>query len=975
MKTTLQCLLFTLLFAPISIVAQNTVTGTVTEQATSLPIPSANVVIKNTTNGTATDFDGNYTIQANTGDVLVFSFVGYATKEIAYNGESTLNVQLIEDSAQLDEVVLIGYGGVKKEDLTGAVDLVTDKDFNKGPILNATQLITGKVAGVSVTSSGAPGDGQGIRIRGNSSLSLTNSPLIIIDGVPLGDSVGGSRTNLNIVNPNDIESFSVLKDASATAIYGSRAANGVIIITTKKGKNREFQFNANTNTTVHSSVDRVDVLTAKEFRSIVPDAIINQGADEATILGLLGNANTNWQDQIYQTGFGNDTNFSALGSLFDVLPMRASIGYTGHSGNLKHDEFKRGTLSLNLSPNLLDGKLKFDINAKGNYIENTFGNRGAIGSALAFDPTQPVYDANSPFGGYFSFLDAGGLQPNLAPTNPVALLDLIDDTAEVRRFLGNIKTDYEFVQNLTATLNLGIDTSNSHGRNITSELIPTSDATWNGSKFSYKENITSKLLDFYLTYANTFSEKHNLNVVGGYSYQSFDTDKENFNSENEEDGLNPLSYDSWGSAILSYFGRLNYDYDNRYLLTSSFRADASSKLNPDDRWGFFPSVAFAWNMHNEDFLKESSVVNQLKFRIGYGKIANSNGLDDYLFLTRYTGSNDTAQYQLGGTFYNTYRPDPFNRNIRWEVGQTFNIGFDYAFFNSRLNGSINYYNKKTKDLITVVPVDPFTNFGNQIDDNLGDMVNTGFEFAVNVIPIKNDRLQWDINFNIAFNDNEVVDIPDPLPTGGISGGVGTNIQLHQEGEAPYSFYVYQQVYDTEGNPIEGAFVDRNGDNIINDLDKYIYKDPYADVVLGFNTSLSYKKWDFSLQSRANIGNYAYNNVASNNSYLSSIISSDNNFLTNIHSEYLNSGFHNNSLEQLQSSYFIQNASFFKIDNISIGYRFDKAFKNTNLRIFGSLQNVATFTKYKGLDPEILGGIDNNFYPRPQSLSFGVNVDF
>ena len=986
MKTFLNSLMLLVFLVPSVLLSQNTVTGTVTDLANAMPVPGVNIIIKGTSTGSTTDFDGKYTINAKTGDVLVFSYVGYKTTEVTYNGQSPLNVTLAEDAAQLDEVVLIGYGSVRKEDMTGTADLVTSEDFNKGPIVSAQQLITGKVAGVSVTSgSGAPGDGQEIRIRGNGSLSLNSNPLIVIDNVPLSnDNVGGSRNPLNLVNPNDIESMVVLKDASATAIYGARGGNGVILITTKKGKSKEFRFNVSSSTTIQTARDRVDVLTADEFRSVVP----NHPQANANTLALLGNANTNWQDEIYRDAYGQDHNISALGSAWGV-PMRISVGHTDFDGILKRDNFQRTTASLSLTPSLLDDHIKIELNAKGNYTENFFGNRGAIGSANTYDPTQSVFDPNSQYGGYFDWTDINGTHISLSPINPVALLNLVDDTSEVRRFVGNAKVDYKlhFFPDLTATINLGIDKSNSSGRTVTSILFPTTDTDWNGSRNEYSQERTDQLLDAYLTYKKTFNEKHNLTVVGGYSFQSFEFEGYNYNSLSEEDAIaNPDAdidfefIDKSKSVLLSYFGRLNYDYDGKYLLTATLRADASSKLPPSDRWDYFPSAALAWNIHNEDFMKDS-FFDQLKLRIGYGTVGNVNGLGDYLFLTRYTGSNSGGGYQFGynsngiQNYVQTYRPDGINKNLRWEISKTSNVGLDYAFFNNRISGSLNAYIRETQDLIASATVDPFTNFTNRIDANIGDMENRGIEVDITVIPVKTDNFEWSINYNASFNDNKVTRLPDQQFVGGISGGVGNNIQTHVEGEAPYSFLVYQQVYDTDGNPIEGAFVDRNGDNLINDQDKFIYKDPYADVLMGLNTNLNYKNWDLAVVTRASIGNYAYNNVASSNGYLNNIVPSSNNYLFNIHSSYLDTGFQQFRDDTLLSNYFIQDASFFRIDNITLGYTLDNAIKDATLRLYGSVQNVATITDYDGLDPEINGGIDNNFYPRPRTFVFGVNIDF
>lgn len=971
MKTTIKSLLLLMLLVPSLALAQSTISGTVSESENGFPLPGVNVIISGSSSGTTTDFYGKYQLTANNGDVLVFSYVGYTSQEVIFAGQAVLDVQLSEDASALDEIVLIGYGGVKKEDLTGAVDLITAKDFNQGPIVSAQQLISGKIAGVSVTSgSGAPGDGQTIRIRGNGSLGLSSNPLIVLDGIPLNDGgVGGSRNPLNLINPNDIESMVVLKDASATAIYGSRGANGVIIITSKKGKEGGFKFNINASTTIHTAIDQVDVLSTEEFVGV-----INSTGDTA-YTDLLGASDTNWQDEIYKDAIGKDFSFSALGSAFGV-PMRASLGYTDHDGILRTDNFQRTTGSLNFSPSFLKEQLKVEVNLRGSVAKNTFADRGAIGSAVSFDPTQSPYDAGSQYGGYFAWIDAGtGNQSNLAQTNPLALLNLRDDTSQVDRFIANIKVDYTlpFVEGLKATFNLGHDSSMSDGVTLVSDLIPTSDSTFNGSKNTYNQEATNQLLDVYLTYITSFNDAHNLTAVAGHSYQAFEFDNTSYDSEAEEDGNDFEFIDRSKNVLLSYFTRLNYDYQGKYLLTATLRADASSKLNPDDRWGYFPSLAAAWNLHKEGFMSDS-FFDELKLRAGYGEVGNVNGLGDYRFLTQYVGSQSTANYQFGSSFYQTYRPEPINTELRWEIGRTTNIGLDYAILDGKLSGSVNAYMKETKNLIASSSVDPFTNFGNRIDANIGDMENKGIELSFDYTPIQNENFEWSINYNISFNDNKVTRLPFDQAVGGISGGVGNNIQTHTEGQTPYSFLVYQQVYDASGAAIEGVYVDRNGDDIINDDDRYIKESPFADVIMGFNTNLKYKNWDLSVISRANFGNYAYNNVASN-AVFSQAIGNSGGFLRNIHSDYLYTGFMDYTETSLLSDHYVKEASFFKIDNITLGYTLKDAYKDTDIRFYGSAQNVLTVTNYEGLDPEIYGGIDNNFYPRPRSFVFGVNIDF
>ncbi|MCH3881995.1 MULTISPECIES: SusC/RagA family TonB-linked outer membrane protein [Tenacibaculum] len=959
-----------LLTTSFNMFAQETVRGVVKEKTSGDPLPGVNVIVKGTIKGTETDFDGNFSISnVNTGNVLVFKSLGYADKEVTIGTNFNLSVTLDETAETLDEIVVIGYGSVKKEDLTGTTDLLISKDFNKGPIVSAQSLISGKVAGVNVIAgSGAPGDGQTINIRGTGSLSLTSQPLYVIDGIPLDNGgVGGTRNPLNFINPSDIETFVVLKDASSTAIYGSRAANGVILITTKKGKDNEFKYNISSQTTVYTLRDKVDVLSSDQFRNLI------NTIGSPTQTALLGNANTDWQDEIYAPAFGQDHTFSALGSLYGV-PMRASLGYSEHEGILKGDNLQRTTGSINLSPSFLDKHLKIDLNVKGMYTENTFADRGAIGNAVSFDPTQSVYDTNSQYGGYFAWLDAGtGNQNNLAPTNPLALLNLIDDTAEVRRLVTNAKIDYKIhgLEDLTATVNLGYDTSNSHGRKVTSEFIPTSDATFNGSNTRFTQESFNKVFDAYLTYNKTFNDAHNLTIAAGHSYQSFEYDNYNFDSEAQEDGNTFEFVDKSKNVLLSYFGRANYDYKGKYYLTATVRADASSKLNPNDRWGIFPSFAAAWSIHKEDFM-EDAFFNELKLRVGYGEVGNINGLGDYQFLTRYNGSTDTANYQFGSAFYQTYRPEPINKDLRWEVGRTFNVGLDFAFLDRRITGSVNAYLKETNDLIASSLVDPFTNFGNRINANIGNMENRGLEFNLNTTPIKTEDLEWSVDYNISFNDNKITKLSVDQPQGGISTGVGNNVQVHREGETANSFYVFQQVYDATGKPIEGVFVDRNNDSIINDDDKYINEDPFADILMGLNSSVSYKDWDLSIQTRASFGNYMYNDVAANKGI--EVNATNNNILSNLHSDYYDSGFKIISDKTALSDHFVQDASFFKIDNITLGYTLDKM-ENTTFRFYGSLQNVLIITDYDGLDPEINLGIDNNFYPRPRSFVLGVNVNF
>ena len=951
---------------------QITVKGTV-KDGSGQPLMGASVLVKGTSHGTAADFDGNFELKVDKGVTLVVSSVGYKSREVAAKA-GTMNIVLQEDTQQLEDVVVIGYGAIKKKDLTGSVNLVTDKDFNKAPSVNADQLIQGKIAGVQMASTGgAPGEGQVIRIRGNGSLSLTSNPLIVIDGVPMNDGgVGGSRSIFNSINPEDIESMTVLKDASSTAIFGSRAANGVIMITTKKGKaNQDLKISFNTSIALQDVNDYVDVMNANQFRQTVKG--LNNPAAEA----LLGNADTNWQKEIYQTApMSNST--LVLSGAYKTLPYRVSVGHSYADGILRTDNFKRTNAKISLNPTFFDKSLKLELNANGTYMQNRFANKDAIGAAVEYDPTQSVFGGLAKYGGYHAWVNPNnGSRYDLAPNNPMAMLKFLDDSSKVYRFIGNAKVDYTFpfFKDITASVNVGIDYSKGEGDKITDRRMPTSTPDFDGAKTTYTNKATNKLFDAYINYMKDIKETHNIGLMIGHSYQSFEFDDNSTDYSyftNPGDNKEVPNINKSRNVLMSFFGRANYSYKNRYLLTATLRADASSKLNPDDRWGYFPSVALAWNVSNENFLKDNKTLNELKLRFGYGEVGNVNGLGDYLFLTNYTRSQDGASYQLGDSFYQTYRPGVTNKNLRWEVGNTLNAGIDFGFLDNLITGTLDVYRKQTKDLIAETTIDPFTNFKNRVNANVGDMENKGIELGLTVTPIRNieKNIRWSFNYNIAYNENKITRMPDDQPTGGISGGTGNRVQLHREGETPYSFFVYQQVYDAQGNPVENAFVDRNGNGKIDEGDRYLYKSPFAPVTMGFGTDLNYKNWDLNITTRANIGNYVYNNTQSRLDQFGEI-TANSGFLRNIKA---NSNFQRHNDQSWLSDYYLENASFFKLDNITLGYTFPHTDK-MYIRLYGTVQNVLTITKYSGLDPEVYGGIDNNFYPRPQTYLLGLNVNF
>jgi len=975
MKVKMNKLLCTVMFflcVAFGYAQQITVKGTV-KDGSGQPLMGASVLVKGTSHGTAADFDGNFELKVDKGVTLVVSSVGYKSREVAAKA-GTMNIVLQEDTQQLEDVVVIGYGAIKKKDLTGSVNLVTDKDFNKAPAVNADQLIQGKIAGVQMTSaSGAPGEGQTIRIRGNGSLSLTSNPLIVIDGVPMNDGgVGGSRSIFNSINPEDIESMTVLKDASSTAIFGSRAANGVIMITTKKGKaNQDLKISFNTSIALQDVNDYVDVMNANQFRQTVKG--LNNPAAEA----LLGNADTNWQKEIYQTApMSNST--LVLSGAYKTLPYRVSVGHSYADGILRTDNFKRTNAKISLNPTFFDKSLKLELNANGTYMQNRFANKDAIGAAVEYDPTQSVFGGLAKYGGYHAWVNPNnGSRYDLAPNNPMAMLKFLDDSSKVYRFIGNAKVDYTFpfFKDITASVNVGIDYSKGEGDKITDRRMPTSTPDFDGAKTTYTNKATNKLFDAYINYMKDIKETHNIGLMVGHSYQSFEFDDNSTDYSyftNPGDNKEVPNINKSRNVLMSFFGRANYSYKNRYLLTATLRADASSKLNPDDRWGYFPSVALAWNVSNENFLKDNKTLNELKLRFGYGEVGNVNGLGDYLFLTNYTRSQDGASYQLGDSFYQTYRPGVTNKNLRWEVGNTLNAGIDFGLLDNLITGTLDVYRKQTKDLIAETTIDPFTNFKNRVNANVGDMENKGIELGLTVTPIRNieKNIRWSFNYNIAYNENKITRMPDDQPTGGISGGTGNRVQLHREGETPYSFFVYQQVYDAQGNPVENAFVDRNGNGKIDEGDRYLYKSPFAPVTMGFGTDLNYKNWDLNITTRANIGNYVYNNTQSRLDQFGEI-TANSGFLRNIKA---NSNFQRHNDQSWLSDYYLENASFFKLDNITLGYTFPHTDK-MYIRLYGTVQNVLTITKYSGLDPEVYGGIDNNFYPRPQTYLLGLNVNF
>lgn len=960
---------------PMLLFAQRTVKGTVTEQTSGETLPGVNIKIQGTNQGTTTDFDGNYVLEnVNNGSMLEFSYLGFTTQTIAVTS-GTLNVSLAESAESLDEVVVIGYGTTTIKDATGSVAAITSKDFNEGNIVTPASLITGRVAGVNVTTDGSPGGGSAIRIRGGSSLGASNDPLIVIDGMPISNSnVGGSRSILSSINPNDIDSFSILKDASATAIYGSRASNGVIIITTKKGKSA-FQATLDFQVGYQTLAEKIEVFSADEFRNLISDRV--DSGQSGISVDQLGDANTDWQDEIYQEEMNQDLAFSMSGSLYDVLPTRFSMGFSNQPGLRKTSLFQRGTTSLSLNPTLFDNHLKLNLNSNLSLENNRFA-EGVEGAALQMDPTQPVYDSTSPFGGFFEY-HIDGEEEN-APRNPLASLLQYRDYSNVNRFYGNFEVDYKlhFLPDLRAVVNMGYDKSSGKGTKIRNTNSIRGFRTGNntpylGSESTYTDEKSNKLLDGYLAYSKDLNNI-GIDITGGYSYQSFESEGFESGEQKDPDGFSDVRTDP-EIRLVGFFGRTNLSFMDKYLVTLSYRRDGTSRFSEDNRWGDFPAAAFAWKISEESFLQNSNVISNLKLRLGWGITGQQDIAASYAYLGRYVTGSAIAQYIFGDTSIPVGIPQSKFEDLKWEETTTYNVGLDYGLLNNKLSGSVEVYLKESKDLLANVAVSDGSNFSNTGWQNIGEFTSRGIEFAIGADVISKENTTWNLNYNINFNETKIDKLAQgqDIETGGVSGGTGTRVQLHREGFAPNSFYVYKQLYDVNDNPIEGAYADINQDGIINPSDRYIYKKPSADILMGFQSTFNYKDFDFAFNLRASIGNYNFNNVNSSRAQYNQLQATT--ALGNIPTSVLDTEFIETA-SVLISDYFIENASFLKMDNITIGYTFDNLKTNLNsIRLWGGVQNVYTLTNYSGLDPEIFGGLDNTIYPRPRTFLLGANIKF
>lgn len=972
--------LFALVFS-VSVAAQKMVVKGNILDKDNQPIIGANILEKGTSNGTISDLEGNFTLSiTNPKTTLVVTYIGY--KNVEMPASAKMKIVMTEDSEMLEDVVVIGYGSVKKSDATGSVTAIKPDDFNKGLRTTAQDALVGKVPGVNVVpSSGAPGTGATIRIRSGASLSASNDPLIVIDGVPVDNStIEGGGNVIGGINPDDIETFTVLKDASATAIYGSRASNGVIVITTKKGADTNLRFNYSTNLSVSTVTETLDILSANEYRQFVP-----------TVSGIpasvtLGTSSTDWQDKIYRTAFGQEHNFSVSGKVKQNAPYRLSVGYTNQNGVIRTNNYERFTFNGGISPKFFDNHLTVDLNMKVSYENNKKVDESVVNNALRYDPTRPVKTestttATDPGLGYFIWMN-GNSPMAIQTDNPIAQLDLQDIRNKVTRSIGNASFNYKVhhLEDLQLNMNMGYDVLTSKYSKEVPELagmMYTSnmkDGT--GLVYDSKQNKQNYLLDLYANYSHIFNEKHNFSVMGGYGWQHFwkKFDATTFSPEGKE-LFSPNHYES-EYYLLSFYGRLNYSYDSRYMITTTLRSDASSRFAKGNRWGLFPSVAFGWKISQEAFLRDSDILSDLKLRLSYGQTGQQDILNDYPYMTTFTVSYPEACYQFGDKWYNTYRPNGYDSDIKWETTETYNIGLDYGFLNNRIYGSVDYYQRHTKDLLNTIPVISGTNYSSVITTNIGEMDNKGLEFSINAVPVHTKDWKWTMGMNYTWNDSKItkLNVVDSeanfVQTGAIS-GTGKTVQVFMVGERPYTFYLAKQAYDDNGKPIEGQYVQPDGSVSATETKYATNKSALPESYLGFNTQLSYKNWDFAISGHGAFGNYVYNYIAADQ-YVQSVYSDQGNF-SNILNRTKATGFQN---QQLYSDYFLEKGNYFRIDNISLGYTFKKLWdQSSSLRLTLGVQNVATFTGYSGIDPEIYSGIDKEIYPRPRVFSLSANLSF
>ena len=958
-----------------------TIKGEVTDAQNGEALIGATVMVEGEKGGTVTDFDGNFSLQvSSSAKKIKVSYIGYIDKVLSIS--DNMKVKLESDSKALADVVVIGYGTARKSDLTGSVATVKSKDFNKGLVSSPEQLINGKVSGVQIMSnSGSASAGSTIRVRGGASLNASNDPLIVLDGVPLeqGGISGNSSNFLSMINPSDIESMTVLKDASSTAIYGSRASNGVIIITTKKGQQGAVKVNFNTTNSMQTRAQMVDMLSRDEFVNV-----INQfGTDNQK--SLLGTANTDWNDEVYRTAFGTDNNLSVSGSIDKWLPFRVSVGYYNQSGLVRKDNVERWTGNVVLTPSFFQDHLKLTINAKGTLNNNSFNNGGAVWAAATFNPTIPVYSGNDKYGGYNEALDADGYPVNAGVRNPRGLVDLYDSKSKVSRFIGSMDVDYKvhFLPDLKLHATVGADYAKGDGTihvPVYAAQSYNKDESLGGSDYKYgPQKNENRLLTLYANYAKYFEDiKSNVDLTAGYDYQYWKSTTPLYYTKSAAGtNLSTVKASDYRHVMLSYYGRINYSFDGKYLLTATVRRDASSRFSKDTRWGTFPSVALGWTLTEESWLKNQKVLSNLKLRASYGVTGQQEGIGNYNYLPVYTYSVTGAEAFINGQYINTYRPEAYVSDLKWETTTSWNFGLDFGFLDGRIGGAIDFYTRKTKDLLASVPTAAGTNFSKTILTNVGNVDSKGIEVSLNATPIQTKDWEWNLSYNFTWQNMKVKNLS--LTKGGSQTNVkvGPSIDAYQfqvlsEGYEPYMFYVYHQLYDSKtGKPIEGAYADLNNDGEINESDLYRYHSPAPKYIMGLSTSLRYKQLTLGMSFRANIDNYVYNGMGMSTGAFETV-SYNNSQLNNLNTSFLKTGF---KTRQYLSDYYVENASFLKLDNLSLSYNVGKINKWASLTVSAMVQNVFTVTGYSGTDPEVPNGMDNSFYPRPRTYSVSLGLQF
>ncbi len=997
-----------LLLTVSSFAQSNAIKGHV-KDASGEPIMGATITVNGKAVG-ITDMDGNFSVDAAPGANLTFTYLGMTPKTI--KATSNMMITLVDDQKSLNEVVVIGYGRAKKNDLTGSVTAIKPDEMSKGITSSASDMLVGKIAGVDVqTGGGQPGSGAQIRIRGGASLNASNDPLYVIDGLAIDNNTNKGMSNvLAMINPNDIESFTVLKDASATAIYGSRASNGVIIITTKKGRSgQKPSVTYNGDVTLSTVQKKYKVMNASEYKQ----ALTNLGIDTSG----LGTADTDWQDEIFRTAISTNHNVSIQGGLKN-MPYRVSLGFEDNNGIVKTTWMKRFNTSINVAPTFLDKHLNVNFTAKYMFEKDRYAKVGdAIGGALTMDPTQPVRVDDAAYdcvGGYFQYLQAKddkitdpswtSIAKAQMPQNPVAVLDNYKCIAKSNDISGNLEVDYKIHGFEDLHLHAAIGAQYTDGKQdetISKYSYSNNYFGYYGYDHAYKYSIEGKA---FAEYAHKFGV-HDIDIMAGAEQSHYHRTGYNYGTGTDEylKANNPLYETTEGkwnyehdpvskddemwrthNSLVSYFGRLNYNLLDRYLFTATFRADGSSRFRKGKKWGYFPAAAFAWKINNEPFLKDVKWLDELKLRLGWGKTGQQNGIDDFYYSTLYRVSNGYAQYPFGDKYYQTLRPTASNPDLTWEKTTTYNAGLDFTALNGRFGVNVDGYYRKTTDLLASVAIAGGTTFGDQLLKNIGSLENYGIELAFNVKPIVTKDFIWDVTYNIGWNHNEITELEAGLQdwvwTGDkVSRGNNTKIQVNKVGQPINSYYVYQQVYDENGKPIEGAYVDRNGNGTIDDDDRYCYKSPAPDVIMGLTTKFIYKNWDFSAAFHASIGNYVYYDFLNSKAVLNEINASG--AFRNTTTEAVNLGFTGTATNPTNTSdYFVRNASYLKCSNMTLGYSFPAlikvgAEKICSGRIFFTVQNPFIITKYKGIDPEVSSGIDSNPYPRPISFQLGLNLNF